>query len=385
MTAKRDYYEILGVPKGASADQIKQAYRKLALQHHPDRNKAPESTEKFKEISEAYAVLSDEKKRAQYDQYGHAGFDRMYSQEDIFRSADFSDFEDVFRSFGMDPFGGFGGGIFGDIFGFRGGRGGRGGRMREYGADLETAVEITLEEAAKGLKKDINYHRSKACSRCSGSGSEPGSSRSTCPACNGRGQVQQARRAGPMAFYTITTCGRCRGEGSVVEKPCRSCGGSGKASSNEHIKAAIPPGVQNGMRLHLEGLGEYGRDGPGDLFVRVYVKPHELFERRDDDLWVDAPLSFPRAALGGALDVPTLTGRAKLHVPPGTLSHTVFRLNGEGMPRLGGRGGRGDEMVRVVIDVPKRLTPQQKKLLEELEKEGSEAGKQEKKGFLGAF
>ncbi len=378
MAAKRDYYEILGVPKGASADQIKQAYRRLALQHHPDRNKAPESTEKFKEISEAYAVLSDEKKRAQYDQYGHAGFDQMYSQEDIFRSADFSDFEDVFRSFGIDPFGGFGGGMFGDIFGFRSGRGGqRGGRMREYGADLETSVEITLEEAAKGLKKDISYHRSKACSRCSGSGSEPGSSRSTCPACNGRGQVQQTRRAGPMAFYTVTTCGRCRGEGTTVEKPCRSCGGSGKASSNEHIKVGIPPGVQSGMRLHLDGLGEYGRDGPGDLFVRVYVRQHERFERRDDDLWMDAPISFARAAMGGEIDVPTLTGSAKLHIPLGTESHTVFRLKGEGMPRLG-RGGKGDEMVRVLIDVPKKLSGKQKELLRQFDEEGKK-----KEGLFG--
>lgn len=376
MATKRDYYEVLGVPKGATSDQIKQAYRKLALQYHPDRNKAPEASEKFKEISEAYAVLSDDKKRQQYDQYGHAGFDQMYTQEDIFRSADFSDFQDVFRSFGIDPFGGFGGSMFRDMFGGMGGR--RGGRTREYGADLETAVEITLEEAAKGLKKDISYHRSKACSRCSGSGSEPGSSRTTCPACNGRGQVQQTRRAGPMAFYTVTTCGRCRGEGNVVEKPCRSCGGSGKASSNEHIKVNIPPGVQSGMRLHLEGLGEYGRDGPGDLFVRVYVRQHEKFERRDDDLHTDARISFARAALGGEIDVPTLSGRAKLHIPPGTESHTVFRLKGEGMPRLG-RGGKGDEMVRVLIDVPKKLSQQQKKLLEELEKENKE---EKKKGLF---
>lgn len=371
MATKRDYYEVLGVQKGASHDQIKQAYRKLALQYHPDRNKDPKAAETFKEISEAYAVLSDEKKRAQYDQYGHAGFDQMYSREDIFRSADFSDFEDIFRGFGMDPFGG----MFGSMFGF----GRRGGRMREYGADLETAVEITLEEAAGGVKKDVSYHRSKACSRCSGSGSEPGSSRTTCPGCNGRGQVQQARRAGPMAFYTVTTCGKCRGEGSVVEKPCKSCGGSGKASANEHIKITIPPGVQNGMRLHLEGLGEFGRDGPGDLFVRVYVRQHGRFERRDDDLWLDAPVSFSRAALGGDVEVPTLFGSVKLQVPAGTQSHTVFRLKGEGMPRLG-RSGKGDEMVRVIIDVPKKLSGRQKELLKKFEEE-----EKNKKGLFGVF
>ncbi len=369
MATKKDYYEVLGVPKNASADEIKGAYRKLAMKYHPDRNKAPEASERFKEISEAYAVLSDQKKREQYDSYGHAGFDQMYSQEDIFRGADFSDFEEVFRSFGFDPFGG----MFGSMFGGRG----RGGRMREYGADLETAVQITLEEAAKGAKKDISYHRSKACIRCSGSGSEPGSERKVCPSCGGRGEVQQTRRAGPMAFYTVTTCSRCRGEGSVVEKPCKACGGSGKASSNEHIKVSIPEGIHSGMRLRLEDLGEYGRDGPGDLFVRVEVKPHERFSRDGDDLLVNVPITFSRAAGGGTIDVPTLFGNDRLHIPPGTASHTVFRLKGEGMPRLG-RGGKGDELVRVLIEVPKSLSRRQKELLEEFDKEG-----EKKKGFFG--
>ncbi len=369
MASKKDYYETLGVPKNAGADEIKSAYRKLALKFHPDRNKEPEAAERFKEISEAYAVLSDPKKREQYDAYGHAGFDQMYSQEDIFRGADFSDFDEVFRSFGFDPFGG----MFGSFM-----RGHEGGRMREYGADLETGVEISLEEAAKGAKSDISYHRSKACQRCGGSGSEPGSQRKVCGACQGRGQVQQARRAGPMSFYTVTTCGRCRGEGSVVEKPCRTCGGSGKTSSNEHIKVTIPAGIHSGMRLRLDGLGEYGRDGPGDLFVRVEIKPHELFQREGDDLLIELPLSFSRAAIGGSVDIPTMFGKDRLHVPPGTASHTVFRLKGEGMPRLG-RGGKGDELVRVVIEVPKSLTKRQKELLEEFDKEGEN----KKKGFFG--
>ncbi len=369
MAAKKDYYEVLGVPRNASADEIKSAYRKLALKFHPDRNKAPEAAERFKEISEAYAVLSDQKKREQYDAYGHAGFDQMYSQEDIFRGADFSDFDEIFRSFGFDPFGG----MFGSMFGGRA----RGGRMREYGADLETAVQITLEEAAKGVKKDISYHRSKACGRCQGSGSEPGSERKVCPSCGGRGEVQQTRRAGPMAFFTVTTCSKCRGEGSVVEKPCKACGGSGKASSNEHIKVSIPEGIHSGMRLRLEDLGEYGRDGPGDLFVRVEVKQHELFAREGDDLLIEMPISFSRAAIGGSIDVPTLFGKDRLHIPPGTASHTVFRLKGEGMPRLG-RGGKGDELVRVLIEVPKSLSRRQKELLEEFEKEG-----ERKKGLFG--
>lgn len=370
---KRDYYEVLGIAKNADKDEIKKAYRKLALKYHPDRNKEPEAAERFKEVSEAYAVLSDEKKRAQYDQYGHAGFDQMYSREDIFRNADFGDFEDIFGGFGGgDPFGG----IFGSMFGqmFRG----RGGPSREYGADLETALEISLEEAAKGVKKDISYHRSKACSRCHGSGSEPGSSKSTCPDCHGKGQVQQARRAGPMAFYTVTTCKKCRGEGVFSDNPCKSCSGSGKMSSNEHIKVDIPAGIHSGMRLHLNGLGEYGKDGPGDLYVRAMIKPHKIFERKDDNLYLQMPISFSHAALGDGIEVPTLFGKAKLHIPQGTQSHTVFRLKGEGMPRLRG-GGKGDLMVRVVIDVPKKLSKKQKELLKEFEKENG------KKGFFGFF
>jgi molecular chaperone DnaJ len=365
MASKRDYYEILGVPKNASADEIKKAYRKLALQFHPDRNKDPEATERFKEISEAYAVLCDQKKRTQYDQYGHAGFDKMYSEEDIFRSADFAGFEDIFRSFGVDPFG------FGSMFGGSG----RGGA--DYGASLETRIEITLEEAAKGVKKDISYNRSKACSRCHGEGAEPGSARDTCSACNGRGQVQQARRAGPMSFYTVTTCPRCRGEGSIVENPCKSCGGSGKSSANEHIKVSIPPGIQGGMRLHLEGMGEYGADGPGDLFVRVFIRKHDRFEREGDDLRIDMPISFSRAALGGDIEIPTLFGKDRLHIPPGTASHTVFRLRGEGMPKIG-RSGKGDLLVRIIIEVPKKLTKRQKDLLQEFEKED----KEKKKGLF---
>jgi molecular chaperone DnaJ len=368
MASKKDYYEVLGVPKNAGADEIKSAYRRLALKFHPDRNKEPEAAERFKEISEAYAVLSDPKKREQYDSYGHAGFDQMYSQEDIFRGADFSDFDEVFRSFGFDPFGG----MFGSMFRTRGGR------VREFGADLETGVEITLEEAAEGVKKDISYHRSTACQRCQGSGSEPGSQRKTCPSCGGRGEIQQARRAGPMSFYTVTTCGKCRGEGSIVEKPCKSCGGSGKASSNEHIKVSIPQGIHGGMRLRLEGLGEYGPDGPGDLFVRVEMKPHKQFQREGDDLLTEVPLQFSQAAGGDSIEVPTLSGKDRLRIPPGTASHTVFRLKGEGMPRLG-RGGKGDELVRVVIDVPKSLTKRQKELLEEFDKEGEN----KKKGFFG--
>jgi len=369
---KRDYYEILGISKNASKSEIKKAYRKLAMKYHPDRNKSEEAEAKFKEISEAYAVLSDDNKKVQYDQYGHAGFDRMYSQEDIFRNADFTDFEDLFRGFGFGGGGPFGN-MFGSMFGnmFRGG--GRGG---EFGADLQVDVGITLEEAAKGVKKDISYHRSKACSRCSGSGNEPGSKITNCDVCKGRGQVQQARRAGPMSFYTITTCNKCKGKGNIAEKPCSGCSGSGKVSAKEHIKIDIPKGIHNRMRLHFQGLGEYGRDGPGDLYAMVYVKPHEKFERDGDNLWINMPISFPIAALGGNIEVPTLFGKANLKIPAGTQPNTVFKLNNEGMP-LVNRNGKGDELVRVILEVPKKLTKKQKELLKEFEEEKG------KKGFLG--
>ncbi|MFH0737974.1 MAG: molecular chaperone DnaJ [Candidatus Micrarchaeota archaeon] len=368
MAAKRDYYEILGVSRGAGKDEIKGAYRKLALKYHPDRNKDTEAEERFKEISEAYAVLSDDRKREVYDQYGHAGFDQRYSQEDIFRSADFSDFGDLFSQFG------FGGSPFEGMFGPMFGRMSRsGGRMKEYGADLETEVEVSLEEAAQGLKKDISYSRSKACPKCRGTGGEPGTSKRACGTCGGRGQVQQSRRVGPMSFYTVNTCPKCRGQGTVIEKACGACNGSGKVGAQEHIKVNIPAGVQSGMRVRLDELGEFGRDGPGDLFVRVFVRKHDVFEREGDDLFIEVPVSFAKAAIGGEIDVPTLSGKAKLHIPAGTLSHTVFRLRSEGMPHLG-RGGKGDELVRVVIDVPKKLSKRQKELLEEFEKERKEKG-----------
>lgn len=378
MAEKRDYYEVLGVAKAANKEQIKDAYRKLALKYHPDRNPGDKaSEEKFKELSEAYAVLSDDGKRSQYDQYGHAGFDQRYSQEDIFRGADFSDFEDMVKGFG---FGGGGGSPFGDMFGSMFGGGfGQGGRRGEYGADLQTRVEITLEEAAKGVKKEISYHHSKACNKCSGSGSEPGSRRTTCSTCHGRGQVQQARRAGPMAFYTVTTCNKCRGEGQMVEKPCKNCNGSGKMSGNEHINVDIPAGIENGMRMRLENLGEFGKDGSGDLYVDVYVKKHQTFEREGENIWINKEITFPEAALGGEVEVPTLFGKAKLNVPVGTASHTVFRLKGEGMPKLR-RGGKGDEMVRVIVSIPKKLTKKQKELLAEFEKEG-----EKKSGIFGVF
>ncbi|HID73167.1 TPA: molecular chaperone DnaJ [Candidatus Micrarchaeota archaeon] len=367
MSAKRDYYEILGVQKNASASDIKKAYRKLAMKYHPDRSTEKEAEAKFKEISEAYAVLSDDTKRKQYDQYGHAGFDQMYSREDIFRNANFSGFEDIFG--GNSPFEDMFSAMFGGSFGRR--------RRMDIGADLEVQIEVTLEEAANGVKKDLYYNHSKACPKCKGSRSEPGSGKKPCSSCNGKGKVRQMRRVGPMAFQTVMPCNACRGEGFIVEKPCKECSGSGSKSSEEHIDVDVPAGIDNGMRIRLSGMGEYGRDGPGDLYVRVFVKEHNLFERQDEDIWLTVPITFTQAALGDRIKIPALSGKLNLTIPAGTQSHTVFRLNGEGMPRLNGNG-KGDEMVRVVIDVPKKLSKKEKELLKELDKE---YGKK-KKGFL---
>lgn len=369
MPSKRDYYEILGVSKTSTADEIKKAYRKLAMQHHPDKGG---DQEKFKDISEAYAVLSDEHKRKMYDQYGHEGFSQQYSTEDIFRGANFRDFEDLFRSFGFggdmgEPFGG-----FGDIFGF-GGRGRRG----DYGSDLETDVEVTLEEVAKGTKKELSVHHTKLCSGCHGSGAESASALKKCSGCNGKGQVQIARRMGPMQFYTVTTCNKCQGQGTTIEKPCKECNGKGKVREKETVKVNIPAGVENGMQLRLQNAGEQGRDGNGDLYINIYVKEHEKFGRKENDILHTEEITFPQAALGSEIEVPTLFGRAKLHIPAGTPSHTVFKLKGEGLPDIHGRR-KGDELVRVIVNVPKNLSGKQKELLMEFAGETKK-----KKGFLG--
>ncbi|MFA5077612.1 MAG: molecular chaperone DnaJ [Candidatus Micrarchaeia archaeon] len=363
--SKRDYYEVLGVSRGAGRDEIKKAYRELALKYHPDRNKGAGAEEKFKEISEAYAVLANDEKREQYDQLGHAGFDQSFSREDIFRNADFSDFADLFRQFGFEdsPF-------------FSQGRRGRG--RASYGGDLETEVEVSLEEAAKGVKKEIRLDRHVLCPRCSGNGAEPGFGFKTCQKCNGRGQVVQTQRLGPMAFRSVSTCNACGGEGRTVERQCRECGGSGSVRKEERIGAGIPAGIQDGMRVRLEGEGEQGRGGSGDLYIHVHVLPHRIFQRKDDDLYVDVLITFGQAALGAKIEVPTIDGRnAKLDVPAGTASHTVFRMRGEGMPDVRS-GRRGSEMVRVIIQVPRKVSQKQKELIQQLE----ELGKKEK-GFFG--
>lgn len=366
MHMTKDYYEVLGIDKKASSTDIKKAYRKLAMKWHPDRNKTPEAEKKFKEISEAYAVLSDENKRAQYDQYGHAGFEQRYSQEDIFRNANFNDFEDLFKGFGGSPFED----MFSSMFGMNRGR-----RRGEYGSDLQTETEITLEEAAKGVKKKIEIEHSSKCPRCHGSRGEPDTEIKTCSKCHGRGQVQIQRRLGPMAFYQVATCDDCKGKGNIPEKKCKKCSGKGHVRKKEELKINIPPGIENRMNVHISDMGDHGKDGSGDLYVLVHVKKHDKFERNGDDLWIDIPIDFSLAALGGKIKVPTLDGNAKLNIPSGTESHTVFRLNNEGMPNVHTHE-RGDQMIRTIIAVPKKLSKKQKEILQEWEKE---LGK--KKGF----
>ncbi len=356
--SKRDYYEVLGIPKGASKDQIKKAYRELALKYHPDRNPDKGAEEKFKEISEAYAVLSDEGKRQQYDQFGHAGFDQRYSQEDIFRNADFSDFSDLFSQFG------FGDDIFSAFFG------GSRRRRGEYGSDLRAQVEISLEEAAKGAEREIRVRKDELCPKCRGNGAEPGSGFKTCQKCGGRGQVVRTSRMGPMMFRSAAPCDACGGQGKVVEKKCRACEGAGTVAGEEKLSVHIPAGIQDGMQIRLEGEGEEARDGNGDLYVYVRVGPHKIFQRQKNDLYLEIPISFSQAALGAKIDVPTIDGKsAKLEIPSGTQSHTLFRLHGEGMPDVHG-GRRGDQLVRVIVQVPKKLSQKQKEMLAQFDEEG---------------
>ncbi len=368
MAEKRDYYEVLGVQRGATKDQIKDAYRKLALQYHPDRNKAPEAEEKFKEISEAYAVLSDDEKRQQYDTLGHAGFDQRYTREDIFRGADF---DSIFRDMG-----------FGDIFRafFGGGFGGGGfGNYQEQinrGQDLEYGLEISLEEAARGTEKEIEVPRTEKCDVCGGSGAAPGTQARTCPRCGGAGKVQTMRKAGFATFVQVTPCPTCRGRGKLIETPCSNCRGTGLVRKRRRISVKIPMGIDEGYQLRLRGEGEMVGNGgePGDLYVSVHVRPSELFVREDDDLLHVLIISYPFAALGGEATVPTLEGPTTIKIHPGTQPGETIRLRGKGMPHFRGYG-KGDLLIRVSIGVPEKLTSQQRALLEQLANEMGEAGK----------
>lgn len=352
--AKRDYYEVLGVQRGAGEDEIKKAYRKLAVKHHPDKNPGDKGAEeKFKELGEAYEALSDPQRRAAYDQYGHAAFDPR-ARAGGSRGGGFHDPFEIFR----EVFGGGGGSIFDELFG--GERRDPSGPQR--GADLRYDLEIAFEEAALGCEKEIALTKLDACDHCDGTGAEPGSSTKVCSTCGGRGQVVSSRGI----FSIAQTCPRCEGAGRVIEKPCRSCRGAGRRERTTKVKIRIPAGVDTGARLRSAGNGESGlRGGPaGHLYVVLHVRAHGMLQREGDDLLCEVPISFVQAALGTELEVPTLTGRAQIRIPAGTQSGTVFRIKGRGVKHVQGHG-QGDLHVRVQVEVPAQLNAAQRAKLTE--------------------
>jgi molecular chaperone DnaJ len=369
--SKRDYYEVLGVSRTAGDPEIKSAYRKLALKHHPDRNPgSKEAEDKFKEAAEAYAVLADEDKRRLYDRFGHAGLGTAGAG---FDPSVFTGMEDILGGLG-DIYG------FGDIFG--------GARRRgpQRGADLRYDLEISFEESARGAETSIQIPRQEPCETCHGSGAAPGSKPTSCPQCHGRGQVRSQ-----SGFFTmVRTCGQCRGTGSIITKPCTACRGAGRVQKERKLTVRIPPGIATGQRLRLGGEGEAGPSGgpAGDLYVVIHVQDHPFFQRDGNDLFCEIPLNYPTLAMGGEIRIPTLEGEEAFPVPEGTQSGTTFSLRGRGMPDVTGRG-RGNLMVTVKVVTPKKLTREQKKLLEQLaaslpkEKfEPTPAGEQDDKGLF---
>ena len=351
--SKRDYYEVLGVERQATEQQIKSAYRKLALKHHPDRNPGdPAAEEQFKEAAEAYAVLADAEKRSLYDRFGHAGVSAAGTGAG-FDPTIFADFSDIFSGLG-DVFG------FGDLFG---GRRRRGGPQR--GADLRYDLEISFDESAAGTDTTIQIPREETCEPCKGSGAAPGTSPETCSHCRGSGQLRYQQ-----GFLTVARpCPNCRGTGKTIAKPCQSCRGAGRISRERKITVKIPAGIATGQRLRLYGEGEHGSAGgpPGDLYVVVHVQEHSFFHREGDDLYCEMPIGFPTLALGGTVKVPTLNGQEDLSIPAGTQTGARFKIRGKGMPSVSGRG-RGDLHVIAKVAIPKKLTKEQKHLIEELGK-----------------
>jgi molecular chaperone DnaJ len=348
---KRDYYEILGISKTSSVDEIKKAYRKLAMQYHPDRNPGDKkSEEKFKEIAEAYSVLSDEQKRANYDRFGHEGLRGMGDQG-------FTDINDIFSHF-SDIFQGFGG--FGDVFGEQS----RSGSRQRRGADIEIKLRLTLQEIAEGVTKKIKLKKKKTCETCSGTGAAPGSKQETCSVCHGSGQVRQVSRSMFGQFVNIATCRNCGGAGKVTTKPCTACSGDGVVSGETTLNVKVPPGVTTGNYIPLRGQGHAASHGgqAGDVIVIIEEKDDELFERHNDDVVYNLMISFPQAVLGDEVEIPTLLGKAQLAIPPGIQSGKILRMKGKGIPHLNG-GGQGDQLVRIAVYTPVRISDDEKNML----------------------
>ena len=369
---KRDYYEVLGVDKNASPDEIKKAYRKLAMKYHPDQNPGDKSAEeKFKEVNEAYEILSDADKKSRYDQFGFAGVDPNYGAG---------------GGGGFDGFSGFGGfgDIFSDLFGGGFGGGGFGGSQANaprQGENVSAQVTITFEEAAKGCQKEINISRIENCRTCGGSGAKEGTQPETCPICHGTGTVRTTRQTAFGTFAQQSACTKCGGKGKIIQDPCPTCRGKGKVRVNKKITVKIPAGIDNGQAVRARGEGNMGANGgpSGDAIVSVVVKPHEIFERDGANVLCEMPITFAQAALGAEIEVPTLDGKVRYRVPEGTQSGTTFRFKGKGMPYVGYKN-RGDQLVTVIVEVPTRLTREQKELLKKFD-EAAEGANSKKKTF----
>ena len=354
----RDYYEVLGVSKGASDDEIKKAYRKLAKKYHPDMNPGDKEAEaKFKEVNEAYSILSDSEKRARYDQFGHAGVDPNYGAGGPgggFGGFDMGDIDlgDIFGSFFGGGFGGFGGSTSSRRNG------------PQKGESLRASLTISFEEAAFGCEKEINLNRTEECEACHGSGAEPGTTAETCPDCRGTGVVRVQQRTGGFAFSSTAPCSRCRGTGKIIHTPCKACGGSGSVKKTKRVTVSIPAGIDDGQAISLRGQGNAGKNGgpAGDLIVAVHVKPHPQFHRDGTTVLYEQPVTFYQAVMGAELEIPTIDGKVKYNLPAGTQTGTTFRLRGKGIPELRGRG-RGDQYVTVRVQVPTSLNGEQKEAL----------------------
>jgi molecular chaperone DnaJ len=346
MPTKRDYYEVLGIDRDATEEEIRRAFRKLAFKYHPDHNRDDKAGERFKEVNEAYEVLSDPDKRAAYDRFGHGGARGLFGQG--FEGFDFGGFGDIFDAF-------FGGAATATR------------QAPQRGADLSYGITITFEEAALGCKKEITISRTENCSLCQGVGSKPGSQPSRCPNCNGTGQVHRVHQGLFGRFTHTTTCPQCHGEGRIITEPCPQCRGTGREKRKPNISVNIPAGVDNGSQIRLRGEGEAGRRGgpAGDLYITLSVKEHEFFSRYNDDLLYELPINFAQAALGTEVEVPTLEGKSKLKIPAGSQTRQVFRLKGQGIPHLHGNG-RGDQLVMLFVVTPDSLNEKQRQLLREL-------------------